>query len=454
MCLGGTRADRSGESGLVTAGVSSLQGDARRAVVAGTIGNVLEWYTFAVYGYLAPTIGPLFFPSEDRVSSTLGAYGVFAVGYLMRPFGAIVLGRVGDRTGRRAMMVWSICLMGIASLLVGLLPTHATLGIWAPVALTVLRMAQGFSVGGEFTGSMTYLTEVSPPGRRGVFSSLATVGGLAGMFLGGFSSWALTASLGDEGVAAWGWRVPFLLGLPIALGGLWLRRRIPETKERAAAPVSWKHGGGLRTHLRTILWMIALVTGANVLFYTAFVYAPEAAVAHKAEGAAAVQAITTVTLALQAFAIVLGGLLADRFGRRTVAVWGGIACAVLAWPAVALLLGEGEMFGWITAVFPMLDATIIRFWVGELPLTIAIGIIFGVQGVMIAESVTSELRCSLVSIGYGLSIACFAGTAPVFSTWLQERLHLPDAIGWYCALWCVLAVWAALRSRETKPART
>ncbi len=453
MSLVAIRAGLNGEPSLVTAATTGSRATARRAIIAGTVGNVLEWYTFAVYGYLAPTIGPLFFPSADPVSSTLGAYGVFAVGYLMRPLGAVVLGRIGDRTGRRAMMVWSICLMGIASFLMGILPTHATLGMWAPVALTLLRMIQGFSVGGEFTGSMTYLTEVAPLHRRGLFSSLAVVGGLAGMFLGSFSSWTLTASLGDEGVAEWGWRLPFLLGLPIALGGLWLRRSIPETKEPTAAPVSWKCGGGIAAHVRTILWMIALVTGANVLFYTAFVYAPDAAVAHKAEGAAAVQGITTINIALQAFAILLGGLLADRFGRRTVAVWGGIACAVIAWPGISLLLGEGEMFGWLAREFPALDATSVRFWVGELPLTMAIGIIFGVQGVMIAEAVASELRCSLVSIGYGLSIACFAGTAPILSAWVHERLHMPDSIGRYCALWCVLAVWAALRSRETNPAR-
>ncbi|MSR29341.1 MAG: MFS transporter [Phycisphaerales bacterium] len=423
----------------------------RRAIVAGAVGNVLEWYTFAVYGYLAPTIGPLFFPSEDPVTSTLSAYGVFAVGYLMRPLGAIFLGRVGDRIGRRAMMVWSICLMGIASFLMGVLPTHAAIGVASPIALTLLRMIQGFSVGGEFTGSMTYLTEVAPHHRRGVFSSLAVVGGLAGMFLGIFSNWILIESLGTEGVAAWGWRLPFLLGLPIALLGLRLRRSIPETKVPMAEVVAWRDHGGIWVHVRRVLWIIALVTGANVLFYTAFVYAPDAAIAHRAQGAAAVQGITTAAIALQGLAIVLGGWLADTLGRRAIALWGGIACAVWAWPGLSLLLGEGFLWQAMIDAAPFLDSTSARFWIGEIPLTLSVGVIFGVQGVMIAEAVERELRCSLVSIGYSISIAFFAGTAPVLTAWIQDRAHWPDLIGIYCAVWCVLAVWAAAVARETSP---
>ena len=138
----------------------------RRAIIGGTVGNVLELYDFAVDGYLATTMGVLFFPTDNKVASTLAAFGVFTVGFFMRPLGGIVLGAIGDRYCRETMLVVSIVIMGVASFLIGVLPTHASIGIDAPILLTVLRMEQGFSVGGEYTGSMTYTTEVSPPNRR------------------------------------------------------------------------------------------------------------------------------------------------------------------------------------------------------------------------------------------------------------------------------------------------
>ncbi len=203
----------------------------RAATLAALLGNALEWFDFAVYGYVATPLGHAFFPAEDPGLQALAAFGVFAVGYLMRPVGSLVLGPIGDLLGRRNMLSLSIVLMGAASLLIALLPTHAQWGAGAGLALLGLRMVQGFSVGGEFTGSMTYATEAAPPGQQGLLASLATAGGLVGFSLGSLTVALLARSLGNAAMDAWGWRLPFALGGLVAFLGLWMRRRMPETLE-------------------------------------------------------------------------------------------------------------------------------------------------------------------------------------------------------------------------------
>jgi MFS family permease len=200
-----------------------------QAITAGTVGNVMEWFDFALYGYMTPYIGPLFFPLDDRVASTIAAFAVFAIGYLARPLGALVLGRVGDRVGRRFMLVLSISIQGASSFAIGLLPTYASIGTAGPVLLVLLRLAQGFSVGGEYTGSMAYASEVSPHGRRGLLSSLATTGTMLGILLSGMAVWMVRSLIGSEALAAWGWRIPFLFGLVVMIFDLAIRTRIPET---------------------------------------------------------------------------------------------------------------------------------------------------------------------------------------------------------------------------------
>src|SRR5262245_39484484 len=206
-----------GDAMAATATLSSAQ--ARRVIAAGTIGNVLEWYDFAIYGYFATQIGRQFFPNEDPVAQLLSAFGVFALGYVMRPLGAALVGHIGDRFGRRAALSFSITAMAIPTFLMGLLPGYATLGLWAPVALTFLRIAQGLSVGGEYTCSMVFLVEHAPPGRRGVTGALAACGATAGTLIGSAVGAAFAASMSEAELAAWGWRVPFLLGVLIGIAG-------------------------------------------------------------------------------------------------------------------------------------------------------------------------------------------------------------------------------------------
>src|SRR5262252_2288302 len=201
----------------------------RRVIVAGMIGNVLEWYDFAVYGFFAAAIGQEFFPHQDRVAQLLSAFGIFALGYLMRPLGGAVTGHIGDRFGRRAALTFSVAAMAIPTFLIGLLPGYGTLGLLAPIALTLLRMVQGLSVGGEYTSSMVFLVEQAPDGRRGLMGALISCGASGGILLGSAVGAGFAAGMSVTALDAWGWRIPFLLGLVVGTAGYFLRRHLQET---------------------------------------------------------------------------------------------------------------------------------------------------------------------------------------------------------------------------------
>ena len=232
---------------------------------------MLEWYDFAVYGYFATAIGRHFFPHEDAVAQLLSAFGVFAIGYVMRPVGGAVTGHIGDRFGRRAALTFSVAAMAIPTFLIGLLPGYATLGLAAPIALTLLRMVQGLAVGGEYTSSMVFLVEHAPDGRRGVMGALAASGGAAGILLGSAVGAGFAASMSDAALDAWGWRIPFLLGLAVGVAGYLLRRHVMETvpaERRKRAPIMET----LSNHWRIVLGFAGLSAFNAVGFYVGFVY--------------------------------------------------------------------------------------------------------------------------------------------------------------------------------------
>src|ERR671935_1568511 len=206
-----------------------VSSQARRVIAAGMIGNVLEWYDFAIYGYFATAIGRQFFPHEDAVAQLLSAFGVFALGYVMRPVGGALIGHIGDSFGRRAALTFSVAAMAIPTFLIGLLPGYATLGLLAPVLLTLLRMVQGLSVGGEYTSSMVFLVERATEGRRGLMGALISCGASGGILLGSAVGAGFAASMSVPALDAWGWRIPFLLGLAVGLAGHFLRPPVMET---------------------------------------------------------------------------------------------------------------------------------------------------------------------------------------------------------------------------------
>ena len=248
--------------------------DSRRNVFAGIFGNVLEWYDFAVYGFLAPILGTAFFPADDQVASLLAAFGVFAIGYIARPLGGVIFGHLGDKIGRKPSLILSIMCMGAATLAIGVLPAHAQIGTAAAFLLVVLRILQGISVGGEYTGSIVFLGEHAPPEKRGLQSCWPEFGGIIGFLLGSGIG-ALTSNLlGEQAMHAWGWRIPFLLGAVIAVFGAIFRRGLTETpalqnlEQRSTSPVIV----ALQDHWRPILRMVSLILVGSVGFYMMFVY--------------------------------------------------------------------------------------------------------------------------------------------------------------------------------------
>src|SRR5688572_18083217 len=233
--LGGVGLDDGVAAGAIgeaaAGGETAPRQSALRTALAGLIGNVLEWFDFAVYGYFASDIGRQFFPQSSPTAQLLLTFAVFALGFIARPIGGLVLGAVGDRIGRRALMMLSISLMGGATLLIGLLPNYAMIGMAAPVLLVLLRLVQGFSLGGEFTGSMVYTTELAPESRRGLVSSSAAAGVTLGFILGSATAWAVNSLLEPAQVASWGWRIPFIGSVLLLLIGWLLRRGLTETPQ-------------------------------------------------------------------------------------------------------------------------------------------------------------------------------------------------------------------------------
>lgn len=407
------------------------------AAVAGALGNMLEWFDFAIYGYFASALGKVFFPADDPVLQTIASLGIFAIGYLARPMGSLILGPIGDSLGRRKMMTWSIIIMGIASFLVALLPSYAQIGALAAYALLVLRMAQGFSIGGEYTGSMVYAAEASPQGREGLMSGIAHAGALLGFFLGSLTA-ALTAFVfGEDQVNEWAWRLPFLLGAFVAIAGWRLRAHMPETLEVAMTHrISFKELRGIIfTRLkevgkawRVLVQIAALISFSNVLFYVVFVYFVDYAAKH----GGSMQSANTVATIIQLIGIplvVLGGWLADCIGRVTITRYATWAGGILVIPAIL-----SAQLGGITGLA-----------IGQLLAVAPVMILFGAQGVLISRLVSPEQRCSVFAIGYSLAVALFAGTAPMVTAWLLEVQLWAWGPALYCFAYVIPAI-VALRS--------
>ncbi len=206
----------------------------RHRIMGGFIGNVVEWYDFAVYGYLAGVIAPVFFPSDNPTAGLVATYGIFAAGFLMRPLGAMVFGWFGDRHGRARTMQISVVMMAVPTLLLGLLPSYASVGLLAPVLLVVVRLVQGLSVGGEFSSSATYLVETAPEGKRGLTGSWANIGSMTGSLMGVGAAALVTSVFDPDTVSAWAWRLPFLFGAVLGTTAILIRRNL-HTSERFAA---------------------------------------------------------------------------------------------------------------------------------------------------------------------------------------------------------------------------
>jgi len=377
---------------------------------------MLEWYDFALFGFFAQQIGAHFFPAENPSASLLAAFGTFAAGFVMRPVGGAFFGWVGDRFGRKQALIWSVLAMAFPSFFIGLLPDASHIGVAAPVLLVLLRMLQGIAVGGEYMASAVFLVEGAEPGRRGWMGSWGPLGASAGTLLGSAAGAIVNATMSPEAVMAYGWRIPFLVGLGVGLGGLAIRRHYVERVPHQA-PAKSPLGEAFRAHWRTIVHLVALVAAISVGFYTTFVYSSTWLEQVARVPAKTALGVNTVAMALSLLVIPAAGLVSDRVGRRPVLIWAAGALMVLAYPLMALM-AQGKL---------------VTILAGEVGLALLIGATGGVMPAAMAELAPWRVRCTVLSVGYNVALALLGGTTPMVAAWLVSRTGVSLAPGIYLA---------------------
>lgn len=413
---------------------------ARRAVAAAVVGNVLEWYDFAVYGYLAAIIGRNFFPSGDASTELLASFGAFGVGFLARPLGGVILGRLGDVRGRRTALLVTLFLMAGGTVLMGVAPTYASVGILGPVTVLVARLIQGFSAGGEWGGSTAFIVEWAPEGKRGWYGSFQQMSVGAGLLFGSGLAAVLTSTMSAESMEAWGWRVPFLVGGLLGPVGLWMRRSIEETpayrhvKEAGAtaaqASTDRKATSPMKLAGRafgfTMLWTIA--------YYIFLNYMPSFTTRYASLSQAQALWSNTIGLVVLVLAIPFWGWLSDRVGRRPLLLVCCAAFLVVPWP-VATYLTSGPPFAMIVTLQVGLGAVLAMF--------------SGAAPAAIAEIFPTHQRSTWMTTGYALAVAIFGGFAPFLATWLIRVTGSPVAWVWYVAAAAVVTGTVIYRLEET-----
>src|SRR5687768_13136219 len=408
----------------------------RRGVIAGVVGNTLEWYDFALFGFFAAQIGAHFFPASNPTASLLAAYGTFAAGFLMRPIGGALFGWVGDRFGRKQALLWSVLAMALPSFFIGVLPSEATIGLAAPVLLLVCRLLQGLAVGGEYMASSVFLVEGAPPGKRGWMGAWSPFGCFAGTLLGSAAGLIVNSTMSPSAVMAYGWRIPFIIGLAVALGGIVIRRHFVE-KVPHQPPAKSPLGESFRSHWRTILHLILLVAGLSVGFYTTFVYS--ATWLKQIAGVSAKTAfeINTVAMALCLGVVLAAGALSDRIGRRPVLVGVSGLLMTLSYPLMALM-ARGEWLGIL---------------VGQVVLALLVAAAAGVLSAAMAELAPWRVRCTVLSISYNVGVALLGGTTPLVAAWLVSRSGFELAPAVYLTAAGALSFLGAILLPKTLPYR-
>ncbi|MEW9529112.1 MFS transporter [Microbispora sp. NPDC049125] len=412
-----------------------------KVVGASLVGTTIEWYDFFLYGSAAALVfNKLFFPTADALTGTLLAFLTYAVGFVARPLGGLVFGHFGDRIGRKRLLVVSLLLMGGATFLIGCLPTYATLGVAAPVLLTVLRLVQGFALGGEWGGAVLLVSEHGEPRNRGFWASWPQAGAPGGNLLATGVLAVLAAVQTDEAFLAWGWRIAFLLSGVLVLIGLWIRLTVTESpvftealarqEPAPQAPIL----GVLRHHWRDVLIAIGARMAENVSYYvmTAFVLVYGTTAAGLPKGT--VLNAVLIGSAVHFVTIPLWGALSDRLGRRPV-----------------YLLGAAGIGLWAFAFFPLIDTK--SFALVTLAVTVGLlfhGAMYGPQAAFFSELFATRMRYSGVSIGYQLASIVAGAVAPLIAVALLDAYGSSVPVSVYVAGAAVLTLIAVLIARETR----
>jgi MHS family proline/betaine transporter-like MFS transporter len=408
-----------------------------RPIAAGVIGNVLEWYDFGVYGYLVPTLSVLFFPSGSAIVSLLLTFAVFGVGFVMRPVGSIVFGIYGDKFGRRKALSAVVFVMAFSTFAIGFLPTYAQVGIAAPIMLVAIRLLQGLSAGGEWGGSTAYIVEFAPEGRRGFLGSWQQVGVGGGFLLGSLTAALLNNTMDKDALLAWGWRVPFLLGITVGLVGAYLRWRLDDTPkfnelEESHTVASAPFMETFREHTRDIFLAFGITLHNTAAYYIALLYMSGYMSTSGGLPRTTALWISTGCLAIFVALLPVSGWLSDRVGRKPMLIASCVGYIILGYPFF-LMAGSGSAALAFLALLLMV---------------VLLASYSGAAVALYAEIFPTRVRYTALSLPYNVAVAVFGGFAPFIATFLIEITGSKRAPALYVIAAAIVTLAILLKTRE------
>jgi MHS family proline/betaine transporter-like MFS transporter len=407
-----------------------------RAVFGAAIGNMIEWFDYASYGYLATIIAMVFFAPGDRTAALLGTFAVFAVSFIVRPIGGIFWGHYGDKIGRRRTLIYTITIMSIATFIIGLLPGYAKIGIWAPFILMLIRMVQGFAASGEYAGSASFISEYAPKGKRGLLVSMVPASTAGGLMFAALVTSILDYYLSPGAMQSWGWRIPFLLALPLGFGGLMIRLRLEDTpvfKEMEENEPDEDRGlKALKPYWGKLLIAFGIVLLNAVGFYTILSYMPTYLMEEVGFSRLHGTLITLVTLFTYVFILPLIGHLADLVGRKKVLMTTCIVFILFTYPIFHLLAQGG--FWSVLALF-LLGACL----AGN----------DGVLATFLTEMFPTSIRFTSFGLTFNTGNALFGGTAPFVATFLIASTGNKFAPAFYLMAAAAICFVSLLQTTET-----
>lgn len=409
-----------------------------KMIVAACAGNVLEWYDFALYGYLAAILAKLFFPETDTTASLIATFGVFAAGFLMRPLGAMFFGHLGDKLGRKQALIISIFLMAIPTTFISFLPVYDLIGILAPILLILIRLLQGFSIGGEFTGSISYLVEKAPANKRGFYGSWTYFSTFTGSILGSLVAALTTSLLTSSQLYLWGWRIPFFLGIILTFIGIYMRKGIDETNMFE----SLKKTGNLsdspiketfKNHWKQLLIVIGASWVISTSTYMIFIYMVTYASTNVNIPLSTALTINTFSMVLLIVLIPFWGHLSDKIGRKPVLIMASIAIIILSYPLFIMMYLNHVIF----------------YILSQLIFTIIISMFQGVSPALYVELLPTKTRMSSLSIGYNFAQVLFGGSTPLIATLLIKYTNVQVAPAFYLIACAFISLVIYIKINET-----
>lgn len=410
----------------------------RKVLLATGVGHFVEWFDFGLYGTLAAIIGLQFFPSADPAVALLSSFAVFGAGFIMRPLGGLWFGSLGDRIGRQKVLATVILLTSGATFAMGLLPSYHSIGITATILLVITRLVQGFAAGGESSGATTYLAEYAPVARRGYFTCWIDNFGFMAFVAGSGLVFLLTASLGDEVMNDWGWRVPFLIAGPLGWIGLYLRQHLEDSPEyKAVAATGKTEAAPLRAAVTkawaALLFCVGFVVLKAVGHWTLQTFMPSYLATELHFSRLNAYAITTIGLFAIAVMVPFMGYLSDRFGRKPLMLAGCSGFILFSYPAM-MVMAQGDVLSAVFAML-MLGAFIAAF--------------DGACSAAMAELFPTSVRYGGLSIAYNFAVAFFGGITPWFSVWLIATTGDKFSPAWYVMGAALITLLTVLRAKET-----